>query len=66
MRLVKGADESDASAMVKALSSRNTLATFLVKHCHLFPPWLKIVCTLAQRGGADGGAAYEHAQERQA
>ena len=24
----------------------DTLATFLVKHCHLFPPWLKIVCTL--------------------
>ena len=22
-----------------------TLATFLVKHYHLFPPWLKIVCT---------------------
>jgi len=24
----------------------DTLATFLATHCHLFPPWLKIVCTL--------------------
>ena len=24
----------------------DTLATFLAKHYHLFPSWLKIVCTL--------------------